>query len=66
MINMFFCTCSLWCVVYLILKLVLEAWLYIGWKSVKMVRLSVEQMARAIGSVQVVASFTQVRLTSMH
>ena len=32
----------------------------------KMVRLSVELMARAIGSVQVVASFTQVRLTSMH
>ena len=55
----------MWCVAFLILKLVLEAWLGNGWKSIKMVRLSVEQMARAIGLVEGVTYFTQVRLKSM-
>ena len=50
---------------FLILKLVLEAWLCIGWKLIKMVLLSVEQRARAIGLVQGVTSFTHVRLKSM-
>ena len=42
------------------MKLVLEAWLCIGWKSIKMVRLSVEQRVGAIGLVQGVTSFTHV------
>ena len=60
-----FCTCSLWYVAFLILKLELEAWLCVGWKSIKMVRLSVEQRERAIGLVEGVTSFTQERLKSM-
>ena len=63
--DVFFCTCSVWYVAFLILKHVLEAWLCIQWKSIKMVRLSVEQRARAIGLVEGVTSFTQVRLKSM-
>ena len=57
-----FCTCSLWYVALYILKLVLEAWLCIEWKSIKMVRLFVEQRAGAIGLVEGVTSFTQLRL----
>ena len=43
----------------------MEAWLCIILKSIKMVRLSAEKMARAIGLDEGVTSFTQVRLKSM-
>ena len=60
-----FCTCSLWHVALIILKLVLEARLCIKWKSIKMVRLFVEQRAGAIGLVEGVTSFTQLLLKSI-
>ena len=53
------------CSFFLILKLLLEARSCIISKSIKMVRLSVDKMAGAIGLVEGVTSFTQVRLKAM-
>ena len=62
--NMFSARAPCGMYLFLILTLLLEARLCIISKSIKIVRLSVDKMAGAIGLVEGV-SFTQVRLKSM-